>query len=379
MPTIRVKLHKAGYPIVVGSNQATRLRSLIEARKSIQRLFVFYDAQLYALHSDYMRAAFKGWETLEFVLPRGERTKSQTTLGRLHDFLLTASISRSDFILACGGGVTTDVVGFAAATVLRGVSWGAVPSTLLGMVDAAIGGKTGINSPQGKNLIGAFWQPSFVLCDTRLLKTLPRRQMVAGLGEVAKYGGIEGEALLEPLSRLLSKDDLYDERLLARIIFRSAAAKARIVTSDERDMGVRMLLNLGHTFAHGIEKAAGYGRILHGEAVIIGLLAAWELSVLTGARETSKMTAYRSIIEQLLRHIPYRRVELDAVWHAMALDKKRQERKLRFVLLSRPGRAFLCDTVEVRAAKKALDRSLRRYAETGGTDAKNTGRQRPKP
>lgn len=379
MPRLSVKLNNNHYPIIVGGNQANQLSSLIEKQKSAQRIFVFYDAQLYALHGDYLRSFLPGPETLEFVLPRGERTKSQTTLHRLHDYLLSAGIARSDFILACGGGVTTDLVGFAAATVLRGVPWGAVPSTLLGMVDAAIGGKTGINSPHGKNLIGAFWQPSFVLCDTRFLNTLPPRQLVAGLGEVAKYGGLEGEVLLEPLTRLLDKGNLYDERTLSQIIARSAAAKARIVAADERDQGERMLLNLGHTFAHGIEKAAGYGRILHGEAVIIGLLAAWELSVMTGARETAKMLAYRSIIEQLLRHIPYRRVETDAVWQAMALDKKRHERTLRFVLLSRPGRAFLCDTVTSRAARKALDRSLRRYAETGGTDAKNTGRQRPEP
>jgi len=307
------------------------------------------------------------------VIPPGEKSKSAATLGRIHDFLIEEKISRSDMIIACGGGVTTDLVGYAAATILRGVRWGVVPTTLLGMVDAAIGGKTAINHRRGKNLIGAFWQPIFVHCDIGLLHTLPVRQMIAGLGETVKYGGLIGSGMTELLAGYLGRGKLYHQRDLIALVKLSAGYKADIVSRDERESGVRMYLNYGHTVGHAIEKAIGYGRLLHGEAVILGILAALEFGELCGIRRTRALVEYREIVTHLLTLVPHRRISLADVFDAMALDKKRRGADLRYVLLSRPGKPFVVEAVERRLIKKALQRMLAFYESHGGTNAYHPG------
>ncbi|MEE8578135.1 MAG: 3-dehydroquinate synthase family protein, partial [candidate division Zixibacteria bacterium] len=270
MPTVKVELGKRSYPIIIGDRLEEKLQSLLRKAVGKGKLFVFFDAQFHALHGDKLekqiRSACGNIEIL--LLPRGERGKSASTVGKIHDFLLSEKISRSDLILACGGGITTDLAGYAAATVLRGVRWAALSTTLLGMVDAAIGGKTGVNHRLGKNLIGAIWQPEFVLCDLYYLNTLPKRQILAGLGEVVKYGALVGEPMIADLERLLKSGDMLDKKVLPRLVLKSAQYKAQLVAEDERDSGKRMFLNLGHTFGHAIEHSLGYGRLLHGEAVL---------------------------------------------------------------------------------------------------------------
>ncbi len=280
MPKLNLRLRNHSYPIVIGSGLDNQLVKLLKKYTGGNRVFTFFDSAVYALYGKQIEKQFsaKRISYITFVVPGGEESKSQDSLDKIYDFLLSEKISRTDFVLAIGGGVLTDLVGFAAASILRGVKWGAVSTTLLGMVDAAIGGKTGINHQRGKNLIGAFWQPSFVICDLKYLNTLPEREFFAGLGEVLKYAGLIGTRMSAPLKSYFESGNLLEFKKLQPLIQLSAKYKAKIVMADERESDQRMFLNLGHTFAHAIEKTLGYGKLLHGEAVIIGLLGSVILS-----------------------------------------------------------------------------------------------------
>ncbi|MDH4156477.1 MAG: 3-dehydroquinate synthase [candidate division Zixibacteria bacterium] len=376
MHIVKVNLGLRSYPVLIGSNEVDRLTRQIDRAARTNRLFVFFDANLYALHGDLIKRHLRRStrNIVEMVIPGGEKSKSATVLNQVYDHLLHEKISRDDFILACGGGVLSDLIGYAAATILRGVRWGVVPTTLLGMVDAAVGGKTGINHRLGKNLVGAFWQPAFVYCDTYFLHTLPSRQMVAGLGEVAKYAALDGGLILDRLRRFVDKNDLYDDRLLRSLIIPSVRYKAGIVAQDERESGRRILLNLGHTFAHAIENAAGYGRLLHGEAVILGLLAAVELSSLIAWRCIRPLASYRSLLEKLITWLPQVRLESRNVLNAMALDKKRSGLKQRFLILKAAGEPIIADNISIRLTRLAVDNMLEYYRVHGGTNAPYSGR-----
>ncbi len=376
MPVINVDLGARTYPIIVGSDLLFQLEKYLKRHVGEGRLFVFYDAQVFALHGPQLQRLLKRLklDAIEMVIPVGERSKSAVVLNKIYSFLFDVRISRSDFILACGGGVTSDLVGYAAATALRGIRWGIVSTTLLGMVDAAIGGKTGINHPCGKNMIGAFWQPTFVFCDTSFLKTLPIRQVVAGLGEVVKYGALVGDKMIIEIERYLSCGDYYDDKRLSKLVHLSARCKADIVATDERESGPRMLLNLGHTFAHAIENAVGYGKLLHGEAVTLGLLAAVELSCLLKPLSTKYLSKYRRIVERMIGHIPYRKINFEKTLAAMQQDKKRAGAKQRFVLLEKPGRPFIAGEVSDKLVVSSLEKSLTVYKSEGGTHAPNPGR-----
>jgi 3-dehydroquinate synthase len=352
-----------------------RLEPLLHKQVSQERLFVFYDARFYALHGRRVQSQLRRFRrrTVEMVIPSGEKSKSAAVLNKLYAFLLNEKISRTDFILACGGGMTSDLAGYAAATTLRGIRWGIVSTTLLGMVDAAIGGKTGINHAVGKNLIGAFWQPSFVVCDTNFLATLPRREFIAGLGEMVKYGGLIGPRMLRLLERYLSGPDLLDSRLLPQLVFHAVSYKARIVADDEREAGRRMFLNLGHTFAHAIEHAVGYGQLLHGEAVMLGLHMATELSCLLQPSRRRRLEDYQRIIERLMRLIPYRNLTPPKIKEAMQLDKKRAGLRQRFVLLDRPGRPVITERVSTKPVTASIKKTLDVYQAIGGTNAAYSG------
>ncbi|MBU8933156.1 MAG: 3-dehydroquinate synthase [candidate division Zixibacteria bacterium] len=365
MRKVVVDLAERSYPVVVGAGiwkeELARLAG--KATGSKGRLFVLCDAQLFALYGHAITAAArKASRTAQLlVVPTGERAKTMTQLRRIYGYLLDNLISRNDVILACGGGVTSDLAGFAAATVLRGVRWGVLSTTLLGMVDAAIGGKTGINHKQGKNLLGAIWQPSFVICDSELLATLAPRQLVAGLGEVVKYAGLVENNMIGTLNRYLQKGDMFDLRALTRLIHLSVQYKAAIVSQDEREGGLRMVLNLGHTFGHAIEKSLGYGRLLHGEAVLLGLLAAVELSGRLKKVRVGRLEDYKDIICQLAGEIPHRYIEVDKVIAAMSHDKKRLGKSTRFVLLDAPGRPVIADNVKKKDIRMALKAALATY------------------
>jgi 3-dehydroquinate synthase len=366
MPEITVQLDDRSYPVLIGPDKRRRLERLVKKVDRKSRVFAFYDAQFYALHGHILKketACLRG-AAGEMVLPGAETTKSLRTVRRLHDFMIGNRISRSDLILAVGGGVITDVVGFAAATVLRGVRWAAVPTTLLGMVDAAIGGKTGVNHPRGKNLIGAFWQPSFVLADIRFLGTLSERMMTAGLAEIVKYGGLEGEDMISAIRAYLEGGRLYHQRHLTELVTLSAACKARLVGADEREADQRMLLNLGHTFGHAIEQTLNFRRLSHGEALLLGLEAALQLSILLRPARAKALGDYRSLVRQAMRRVPRVPIDSDAVLKALATDKKRSGTSLRLVVLDRPGRARLVTGVQPAQLKQAIEKTCVTYYHT---------------
>jgi len=368
MPQINVRLKYHSYPIVIGSGLGNRLVRLLKEHAGANRCFVFFDSNVFALYGKQIVKLFseKRIKYITFVIPGGEASKSQETLDKIYDFLLSEKISRTDFVLAVGGGVITDLAGYAAASILRGVKWGAVSTTLLGMIDAAIGGKTGINHPRGKNLVGAFWQPSFVICDLKYLNTLPNREFNAGLGEVLKYAGLIGAKMSSPFKRYCESGNLLDLKKLQRLIQLSAEYKAKIVMADERESNLRMFLNLGHTFAHAIEKTLGYGKLLHGETVIIGLLAAVILSRKVNPKSSAKLNGYENLVKEFLGLIRYYQMSTESVLNNMKLDKKRTGRTQKFVLLSSPGKPFIASSLKERNVKEALEEALSIYKEIGG-------------
>jgi 3-dehydroquinate synthase len=279
--------------------------------------------------------------TVRITLPDGEEFKTWQTLNQVFDGLLEARCERNTTLIALGGGVIGDIGGFAAATYQRGMPFIQVPTTLLALVDSSVGGKTAINHPLGKNMIGAFYQPKLVLADTSVLDTLPDRELSAGLAEVIKYGLIRDLAFLEWLEQNMPRLLERDREALAYAILRSCEHKAEVVAADEREAGDRALLNLGHTFGHAIESGLGYGEWLHGEAVAAGTVLAAELSARMGTIAASEVDRVRNAF--VAARLPVRppRLGVERYLELMGHDKKVEAGRLRLVLFKALGRAFL--------------------------------------
>lgn len=361
MKRIDVSLGDRSYPVLVAQNCLPELVRRCRQLAGKAKLFLFLDARFYALHGERVVNAFGRSAHAEWlVVPSGELTKSETHLGRLHSYVLSRGITRDDLIVAIGGGVTTDLVGYVAATVLRGVRWVAVPTTLLGMIDAGIGGKTGINHRSGKNLIGAFWQPKLVLSDLNWLHTLPDRQIVAGVGEMLKYAGLAGGKLLDRVEQI-TPNRRIDVAALGSMIAECARIKADCVSRDEREAGVRMHLNLGHTVAHAIERAQHYRGLLHGEAVILGLCAALEVSCQLAPRTPRANTRFGELVNRWVRVLPRYRLDRTEILTACGVDKKRRGSDLRMVLLAGPGKPRVASRVPTDLLSEAIAHMLTVY------------------
>jgi 3-dehydroquinate synthase len=291
------------------------------------------------------------------VIEAGEDQKTPATVGLIHDAAFARRLERGSLIVALGGGVVGDMAGFAAATWLRGIAVVQVPTTLLAMVDAAIGGKTGVNHPGGKNLIGAFHQPRLVLIDPSSLATLPEREFRAGMAEVIKYGVIGDSELLAELEangpQLASLNTLSAE-LLQQILVRSAAAKAKVVAADEHEGGLRAILNYGHTLGHVVETLCGYGTYLHGEAVGLGMLAAGEISLAMGLWSASDQARQRTVIAAAGLPLAWPALNPDAVLACLQGDKKVREGQVRFVLPTGIGRVEIRSDVSEATIRSAL-------------------------
>jgi 3-dehydroquinate synthase len=354
MQTVKVDLGERSYPIHIGPGLLSR-GDLIGPHVSSNRAVVITNEVVAPLHLHSLLAVLSdaGVRTDEIVLPDGEATKNWETLNHIFDVLLRRRAERSTTLIALGGGVIGDLVGFAAATYQRGVPFVQVPTTLLSQVDSSVGGKTGINHTLGKNMIGAFYQPRLVLADTDTLSTLPDRELSAGLAEVIKYGLIRDLSFFEWLEANLERLLRREPAEITHAIERSCINKAEVVAADERESGLRALLNLGHTFGHAIEAGAGYGTWLHGEAVAAGTVMATELSRRLGWLSDGDVRRIREIYVRARLPVTGPPLPFERYLELMRVDKKVAEGHIRYVLLRQIGDAVVHGEAvegEVRAA-----------------------------
>ena len=364
--TVHVDLGARSYDVLVGQGLLGRAGELLAPLLRRPRVAVLTDRTVAGLHLDALTAGLgaRGIAVCAHALAPGEATKGWEGLSEAVEFLLDAKVERRDLVVALGGGVIGDLAGFAAAVLRRGVRFVQVPTTLLAQVDSSVGGKTGINTRHGKNLVGAFHQPSLVLADIDLLATLPPRDFLAGYGEVVKYGLLGDAGFFDWLERHGPALAAGDAGLRARAVRRSVEMKAGIVARDETEEGERALLNLGHTFCHALEAATGYsGRLLHGEGVAIGCALAFELSARLGhcAQETpGRVRAHLRAMGMAcdLADIPGDLPDADALMALMAQDKKVQDGKLRFIIARGIGESFISDRVPPEAVRGLLRERL---------------------
>lgn len=359
MQTLTVALGERSYPIHIGPGLLTRAELLVphlaQPRVAIVTNTTVGPLYLERLSTALQRAAV---EVLPIVLPDGEVYKNWETLNRIFDALLTHRAERKTTLIALGGGVIGDLTGFAAACYQRGVPFIQAPTTLLAQVDSSVGGKTGINHPLGKNMIGAFYQPRAVLADTDTLNTLPDRELAAGLAEVIKYGLIRDLPFLEWLEANMERLKARDTEALTYAIYHACRNKAEVVAADEREAGQRALLNLGHTFGHAIEAGMGYGSWLHGEAVAVGTMLAADLSQRLGLISAADVAR----IAELFRRagLPTRAPDLgvEVYLRYMGVDKKVEGGRMRFVLLKGLGEAFVTADVPAEALRATLSEAV---------------------
>ncbi|TWI38090.1 3-dehydroquinate synthase [Paracoccus sulfuroxidans] len=364
--TVRVDLGERSYDVRIGQGLLARAGEEVLALAGQRRIAILTDERVAALHLEPLLASLQaeGLKAEALALPAGEATKSWDQLGTAVEWLLAQKVERKDLVIALGGGVIGDLAGFAAAILRRGVRFVQIPTTLLAQVDSSVGGKTGINSPHGKNLIGAFHQPSLVLADIDVLATLPERDFRAGYGEVVKYGLLGDAAFfdwLEQNAPALARD----AALRQQAVRHSVAMKAGIVQRDETEQGERALLNLGHTFGHALESATGYSdRLLHGEGVAIGCALAFELSARLGLCSQEDPSRVAAHLQQMglpsrISQIPGDLPDNDALMALMAQDKKVQDGRLRFILARGIGDAFVTDQVDLAMVRDVLSASRR--------------------
>lgn len=364
--TLRVDLGARAYDILVGTGLLATAGRYLAPLLGRRRVSVVTDEAVAALHLATLERALDDADIAHeaFVLPSGEQTKSFGHLEQLVDRLLEAKIERQSVLIALGGGVIGDLTGFAAAVLLRGIDFVQIPTTLLAQVDSSVGGKTGINTRAGKNLVGSFHQPSLVLADTEILATLPPRELRAGYGEVVKYGLINDPAFFAWLEGHGAQVVEGDPEALAHAVLTSCATKAAVVAADEREHGARALLNLGHTFGHALEAEVGYGTdLLHGEAVAIGMVLAFDLSVRLGLCPAEDAMRVRRHLASVglpsgLERLGARTWNVAALLDHMGRDKKVRDGRITYVLVRGIGEAFLSQDVDPRDVEALLTSAI---------------------
>jgi 3-dehydroquinate synthase len=355
MQTLKVELANRSYPIHIGRNLLSDASLIMPylKRKNVAIVSNTTVAPLYLEKlSNSLQAA--GVKVIPIILPDGESYKNSETLNKIYDTLLQSRCERSTTLIALGGGVIGDLTGYAAATYLRGVPFIQVPTTLLSQVDSSVGGKTGINHPLGKNMIGAFYQPQLVLADIDTLQTLPSREFSAGMAEVIKYGLIRDADFFDWLETNMVRLMHLDEALVSYAIYRSCQNKADVVAKDEHEQGERALLNLGHTFGHAIENAMGYGVWLHGEAVAAGTLMAADLSHRMGWLSETEVERIKKIIKAANLPIVSPNLGVERYLDLMSLDKKVENGKIRLILQQGIGKSVITSDYDVEKLRATL-------------------------
>jgi 3-dehydroquinate synthase len=364
--TVNVDLGNRSYDIHIGPNLVPNAGNFIKPHLKRNHVAIITDENVAGLHLETLEAGLTtaGITSVVLTLPAGEATKSWEMLQKTVEWLLSEKIERDDVVIAFGGGVIGDLVGFSAAIMRRGVRFVQVPTSLLAQVDSSVGGKTGINSPHGKNLVGAFYQPQLVLADVDVLGTLKPRDFLAGYGEVSKYGmlgDIDFFEWLEENGPVMAAGDM-EKRIYA--VKRSCEMKADIVARDEKERGDRALLNLGHTFCHALEAATGYSdRLLHGEGVAIGCALAFETSMRLGLCSQEAPSRVRAHLRAMGMKVDLSDIEgdlpdADGLLALMAQDKKVQGGKLAFIMARSIGDSFVDRDVDLSVVKSVLEDAL---------------------
>ena len=331
------------YPIFVGYGLLDKLGEELKKVTSSHVAIVISDENVSRLYGDRVEKVLRnaGFAVNFFIVPPGEETKSINTAIDIYNFLIKKRVERDDMLIALGGGMIGDLAGFVAATYLRGIPWIQVPTSLIGMVDASIGGKVAVNHPEGKNLIGAFYQPKFVLADTRALATLPECELTSGWAEVVKYGLILDKDFFEFLESNVDRLTKLEQGAVNEAIIRSASLKAQVVSQDEKERGQRIILNYGHTIAHGLEAATRYIGFLHGEAVAIGMMGAAKLSQRLGILPASVVKRQQSLLRKFGLPTAFFGINLAEIAKATEVDKKTRAKGIRWVLLEDIGKTAI--------------------------------------
>ena len=345
------------YPAYAGWDILDQLPGWLRDQGLSLTIHIVADATVADLYGETLAGSLRagGFETVVHALPLSEGRKTLAAVEEVYDRLVACRAERSHAVLAFGGGVATDLGGFVAATYLRGLPLIQVPTSLLGMVDAAIGGKVAVNHREGKNLIGAFYQPALVVADAALLPTLPRREFISGWAEVIKHGLIMDLELLEWLEAEADALTTLEPEPTARVLRRSIALKAQVVSADERESGLRMTLNYGHTTGHALEAATGYESLLHGEAVAAGMVAAAHIGRELGLLTADEEARQNRLIARYGLPVRAAGINVDAVVDAMSLDKKVSAKSLRWILLDGLGRTVIRNDVPMSLVREAVE------------------------
>ncbi|MDJ0620539.1 MAG: 3-dehydroquinate synthase [Calothrix sp. MO_192.B10] len=356
---ITVNLPQQSYEITIAPGSLNRLGEYMGDLKLGHKVLLVSNPTIFQHYGQRAIASLQaaGFEVAHHIIPPGEQYKTLSSIQKIYDAALANRLERSSTMLALGGGVIGDMTGFASATWLRGINFVQVPTSLLAMVDAAIGGKTGVNHPQGKNLIGAFHQPSLVLIDPDVLQTLPVRELRGGMAEVIKYGVIWDAELFVQMekSKNLSQVRYIKAELMDFILTCSCQAKADVVSKDEKEAGLRAILNYGHTIGHAVESLTGYTQLIHGEAVAIGMVAAGQIAVQLGMWQLEDAQRQDALIQKagLPTKLPAD-LDIDAIVNALQTDKKVKDGKVRFILPTQIGAVEITDKVPANTIRQVL-------------------------
>jgi len=355
MQTLKVELANRSYPIHIGRNLISDANLILPHLKR-KHVAIVTNTTVAPLYLDKLSQVLQaaGVTVIQIILPDGEAYKNTETLNTIYDVLLQNRCERSTTLIALGGGVIGDLTGYAAATYLRGVPFIQIPTTLLSQVDSSVGGKTGINHPLGKNMIGAFYQPQVVLADIDTLKTLPAREFSAGMAEVIKYGLIRDVQFFSWLEANIERLMVLDETAVSEAIYRSCQNKAEVVARDEHENGERALLNLGHTFGHAIENAMGYGVWLHGEAVAAGTMLAADLSQRLGWLTDAEVRRIHALLTKAKLPLDAPRLGAAKYLDLMQMDKKVADGKIRLVLQQGIGKSVITSDYDAEKLKETL-------------------------
>jgi len=364
--TIRVNIPQDSYDVRIAPGGLDYLGAWLAGEgtplvKPGQKVLVVSNPVVFELYGERLIASLTqaGYQVCQCILPAGEQYKNMASIEKIHDVAYENRLERNSVMVALGGGVVGDMTGFAASSWLRGIAVVQVPTSLLAMVDASMGGKTGVNHPKGKNLIGAFHQPRLVLIDPQVLETLPVREFRAGVAEVIKYGVIWDVPLFEALEAAERLDDFatVSDELLQTMLTHSCQAKADVVSQDVKEAGIRAILNYGHTVGHAVESLTGYSKINHGEAVAIGMVAAAKIAEATAQSNWDAEATKRQHALLEKTHLPTQlptAINIDDILVALGSDKKVKSGKVRFVLPKQLGEAFVTDQVSNEAASQVL-------------------------